>query len=60
MMRRFALGLIGLCLTQHARAEEPAMRAFAQRADGTWLNAAQDHVALSRELPSAGSPPSDS
>ena len=59
-MRRFALGLIGLCLTQHARAEEPAMSAFAQRADGTWLNAAQDHVALSRELPSAESGPSDS
>ncbi|HYQ41392.1 MAG TPA: hypothetical protein VER11_05485 [Polyangiaceae bacterium] len=46
----------GLCLaclctaTQLARAEAP-VRVFAERSGGSWLSEANDHVALSRDLP---------
>ena len=60
--RRFLalIALLGLGLTHPARAEEPPVRVFAQRVDGTWLSAPAAHVALSRALPSAESGPSDS
>src|SRR5690349_7078373 len=52
-MNRAALFLIVLGVTQVARAEPVKLAAFAQRADGTWLSEARDHVAISRELPRA-------
>src|SRR4051794_31282462 len=52
-MTRAGIGLVFLCATALARAEAAPVRVFAQRADGSWLSAAQDHVALSRELPNA-------
>jgi len=59
MIRSFALVLAGLCATDLARAEGPALHAFAQAANGSWLGA-QDHLALSRDFPSAESGPSES
>jgi hypothetical protein len=53
MTRWAGLALAALCLTPPALAEGPALGVFAQAADGRWLRAEQDHVALSRELPSA-------
>ena len=58
-MTRFGLVLAGLFLSPLAQAEGPALHVFAQGADGRWLSTEQDHVALSRELPSAESGPSD-
>ncbi len=58
-MRRVALMLLSLCATHLALADGSDVRAFAQAADGSWLRGAQDHVALSRDLPSAESGPSD-
>jgi len=45
--------------SQPARAEGLAARVFAQRSDGSWLQPTRDHVALSRDLPSAEVGPSD-
>jgi len=61
-MRRIVSLLIGLCATQPAWAESvrPALQIFAQRGDGKWLDLSHDHVALSRDLPSPESNPSDS
>jgi len=59
-MRRSGLGLALLCLTQLAQAEPTAVRVFALDANGSWLRAGQDHLALSRELPSAEAEPADS
>ena len=59
-MSRSGLVLALLCTAHLARAEEPALRAFALGANGTWLNPGQDHVALSRDLPSAEAEPADS
>ncbi len=59
-MRSIVLVLAALGATHLARAEGPAPRAFAQRTNGAWLSSTQDHVALSRDLPSAESGPSDS
>jgi len=58
-MRRSRLALAVLCATQLARAEAAPPRAVAQRADGSWLSADRDHVALSRDLPGAESGPGD-
>ena len=59
-MRNFGLVLLALCVTQLAQAEESGARVFAQAANGNWLAMAQDHMALSRDLPSAESGPNDS
>ena len=59
MIRRSLL-LAFLCITQPARAEAVPARVFAQRAAGDWLSAAQGHLALSRDLPSAEPGPGDS
>src|SRR6478735_3055926 len=52
-MSRVGVWLVVLGATQPAHADPGPIHVFAQRADGTWLSAAQDHVAISRELPSA-------
>jgi hypothetical protein len=59
MMRSVLLALGCLSLTSPALAEVPALRVFAQAANGRWLSGEQEHVALSRALPSAESGPSD-
>jgi len=46
-------GLLLLSALRPAHAEPGSVQAFARRADGTWLDAARDHVALSRDLPTA-------
>ncbi|HYQ03629.1 MAG TPA: hypothetical protein VER96_33380 [Polyangiaceae bacterium] len=53
-MSRIGVWLIFLGATELAHAEPGPLQVFAQRTDGTWLSPAHDHVALSRELPSAG------
>ncbi|MEI9951418.1 MAG: hypothetical protein WDO74_21195 [Pseudomonadota bacterium] len=57
-MRSSALVLAGLCATQAAWADAPAVRVLAQTANGSWLDPL-DHVALSRDLPSVESGASD-
>src|SRR6478609_2472555 len=52
-MSRIGVWLIFLGATELAHAEPGPIQVFAQRADGSWLSPAHDHVALSRELPSA-------
>jgi hypothetical protein len=48
-----ALALLLLCPARLAHGEGVPMRAVAQRASGQWLSPARDHLALSRDLPSA-------
>ncbi|HEY0469825.1 MAG TPA: hypothetical protein VGC79_36815 [Polyangiaceae bacterium] len=59
-MSRSGLALAVLCLTELARAEAPVVQVFAQHANGAWLRAGQDHLALSRDLPSAEAGAADS
>jgi len=47
------LGLFFLCAARLAHAQTDPVHAFARRAGGTWLDSARDHVALSRDLPTA-------
>lgn len=59
-MSRRAIFLAILALTSPARAEGSALQVFAQSANGSWLSAGRDHVALSRDLPSAEAGAADS
>ena len=60
-MRRITSLLLGLFATQPAWADEAKVQpaVFAQRADGRWLDLTHDHLALSRDLPSAESSAAD-
>ena len=51
-----AIAILALSLanvTRAAPAEPGALQVFARRADGTYLRSARDHLALSRDLPTA-------
>jgi len=52
-MIRVRLSLALLATTQLLHAEAAPLLVFAQRGNGSWLDSAHDHVALSREFPSA-------
>ena len=55
----FAFALVAWNSPELARADEPPLRVDAQRASGDWLSGAEEHVALSRDLPGAESGSSD-
>ena len=44
--------LLACCFFASSARSDPSQRVVALRADGLWLTAGRDHVALSRELPS--------
>jgi hypothetical protein len=58
-MIRGRLLLVAMCAAPLARAQPPALHVYAQGAEGAWLDPARDHVALSRDLPSATAAASD-